>query len=222
MEAMARVMRTYHERWRFRHPTSEDFYAVVAEVAGRDARWFFDQTVERPGILDDEVASVRSERVREPRGFFLEGEAKTTVTTKEARNKEREADEAGGRPWRSTIVVRRRGEVRLPMSLSLEFEGGKSQSMALQEVDLDGARTETLPLLDGRKDGRPWLGRWKRIELTGERRLVSATVDPENRVAIDVNRLNNSRRVEPDGRAAAHWGARWVFWLQQMLATVGL
>jgi hypothetical protein len=59
-EAMARVMRTYHERWRFRHPTSEDFYAVVAEVTGRDARWFFDQAVERPGILDDEVASVRS------------------------------------------------------------------------------------------------------------------------------------------------------------------
>ena len=63
-ETMARVMRTYHERWRFRHPTSEDFYAVVAEVAGRDLRWFFDQAVERPGILDDEVASVRSERVQ--------------------------------------------------------------------------------------------------------------------------------------------------------------
>jgi len=221
-EAMARVMRTYHERWRFRHPASEDFYAVVAEVAGRDARWFFDQAVERPGILDDEVASVRSERVPEPRGVFGEGEGKTTVTTKEARQKEREADKAGGRAWRSTVVVRRRGEVRLPMSLGLEFEGGKSQTMSLQELDFEGAKTEALPLLDGRNGGRPWLGRWKRIELTGERRLVSATVDPENRVAIDVNRLNNSRRVEPDGRAAAHWGARWVFWLQQVLAMVGL
>jgi hypothetical protein len=221
-EAMARVMRTYHERWRFRHPASEDFYAVVAEVAGRDARWFFDQAVERPGILDDEVASVRSERVREPRGVFGEGEGKTTLSTKEARQKEREADEAGGRPWRSTIVVRRRGEVRLPVSLALKFEGGKSQTMSLLDLDFEGARTETMPLLDGQKDGRPWLGRWKRIELTGERRLVSATVDPENRVAIDVNRLNNSRRVEPDGRAAAHWGVRWVFWLQQMLAVVGL
>ena len=37
-----------------------------------------------------------------------------------------------------------------------------------------------------------------------------------------MNRLNNSRRVEPDGRAAAHWGVRWVFWLQQLLAMVGL
>jgi len=221
-EAMARVMRTYHERWRFRHPTSEDFYAVVAEVAGKDARWFFDQAVERPGILDDEVASVRSERVLEPRGVFGEGESKTTITAKEARKKESEADKAGGRPWRSTVVVRRRGEVRLPTSLELQFEGGKSQTVSLQELDFMGGKTETMPLLDGRTDGRPWLGRWKRIEMTGERRLVSATVDPGNRLAIDVNRLNNSRRVEPDGRAAAHWGVRWVFWLQQLLAVVGL
>ena len=108
------------------------------------------------------------------------------------------------------------------MSLSLAFEGGTSQVMSLQEDDLGGAKPETAPLLGGRGEGRPWLGRWKRIEITGERRLVSATVDPENRAAIDVNRLNNSLRVEPDGRAAAHWGARWVFWLQQLLATVGL
>jgi len=221
-EAMARVMRTYHERWRFRHPTSEDFYAVVSEVAGRDARWFFDQTVERPGVLDDEVASVRSERVPEPRGVFGEGDGKKTIATKEAREKERETDKAGGRPWRSTVVVRRRGEVTLPTSLSLEFEGGKSQTMTLQELDFAGAKTESAPLLAARKEDRPWAGRWKRVEITGERRLVSATVDPDNRVAIDVNRLNNSRRVEPDGRAAAHWGARWVFWLQQALAMVGL
>ena len=37
-ETMARVMRTYHERWRFRHPGSRDFYAVASEVAGRDGR----------------------------------------------------------------------------------------------------------------------------------------------------------------------------------------
>ena len=29
-ETMARVLRTYHERWRFRHPSSDDFYAVAA------------------------------------------------------------------------------------------------------------------------------------------------------------------------------------------------
>jgi len=221
-ETMARVMRTYHERFRFRHPSSDDFYAVATEVAGKDLRPFFEQTVERPGILDDEVASATSERVREPSGVFGEGAGTKTVSMKEARKKDREADEAGGRPWRTTVVVRRRGEVVLPTALKLEYEGGKAQTITLLEREYEGASAEKAAVLSEPKAVEPWLGRWKRIELIGEQRLVAATLDPEDRLAIDVNRLNNSRRVEPDGRAAAHWGARWIFWLQQLLAVVGL
>ena len=143
---MARVMRTYHERWRFRHPRSEDFYDVVAEVAGPHRRAYFERTVERPGVLDDEVASVKSEQVREPRGVFGEGEKKATVTTKEARRKEEKADEAGGRPWRTTVVVRRRGELSLPTSLRLEYEGGKAQTVALREHEPGGSELETASL----------------------------------------------------------------------------
>ena len=58
-ETMARVLRTYHERWRFRHPSSEDFYDVVGEVAGPLRRSYFERTVERPGILDDEAPASR-------------------------------------------------------------------------------------------------------------------------------------------------------------------
>ena len=221
-ETMARVMRTYHERWRFRHPSSDDFYAVVSEVTGRDYRAFFEQTVERPGILDDEVASVRSERVKEPTGVFGDGDGRKTVSQKEARKKESEADKAGSRPWLSTIVVRRRGAVVLPTSLKLEFEGGKTRTISLLQRERPGGDVETPPLLDDASAGASWLGPWKKIELTSEKRLAAATIDPEDKLAIDVNRLNNAKRVEPDGRAAAHWGVRWVFWLQQVLAMVGL
>jgi hypothetical protein len=221
-ETMARVMRTYHERWRFRHPSSDDFYDVVAEVAGEARRAFFERTVERPGILDDEVASVTSERVREPAGVFGEGDRRTTVTTKEARRREKGADGAVRRPWRTTVVVRRRGELALPTVLKLEYEGGKTQTIALRERDRGGLELETAPLVAPAEAAEPWVGRWKRLELTGDHGLVSATLDPADRLVLDVNRLNNSRRVEPDGRAAAHWGARWVFWLQQALALVGL
>jgi hypothetical protein len=221
-ETMARVMRTYHERFRFRHPSSDDFYAVAAEVAGKDLRPFFDQTVERPGILDDEVASVKSERVREPGGVFGEGPGKKTVDMKDARKREQEKDKAGGRPWRTTVVVRRRGEVVLPTALKLEYEGGKTQAITLLEREYEGASAEGAALLVEPRAVEPWLGRWKRIETTGQHRLVSATLDPEDRLVIDVNRLNNAQRVEPDSRASAHWGARWVFWLQQLLAMAGL
>ena len=65
-QTMARVMRTYHERWRFRHPRSEDFFALVNEVTGQDWSWFFDQVVRGTDILDYEIGSATSEPVLRP------------------------------------------------------------------------------------------------------------------------------------------------------------
>ena len=59
-------------------------------------------------------------------------------------------------------------------------------------------------------------------EVTGPHPLLAAVIDPDERLLLDVNRLNNSRRVRPDGRTAAYWGARWTFWLQMALSFVGL
>ncbi len=219
-QTFARAMRTYHERYRFGHPSSEDFYAVVSEVAGRDMSGFFAQTTERPGILDYEVSLVKSEQVDEPRGVFGTGDARTSVTKKQAREKEKQADVAGGRPWRSTVMVRRRGEVSLPVSLRLDYEGGSTQMLEL--VEREAASVEQAGMLQSAPASEPWRGRFKKLELLSEHKLVSATVDPEQALVLDVNRLNNARRAEPDGRAAARWGARLVFWMQQVLALAGL
>jgi len=221
-EAVARAMRTYHERYRFGHPSSEDFYAVVSEVAGRDMSGFFAQTTERPGVLDYEVSLVRSEQADEPRGVFGTGDARSSVTKKQAREKERQADKAGARPWRSTVMVRRRGEVTLPVSLRLDYEAATTQTLELAEREGAGANVEQAGILADAPASEPWRGRFKRLELTSEHRLVSATVDPESQLKLDVNRLNNARRSQPDGRAAARWGSRLMFWLQQVLALAGL
>ena len=220
-ETLARAMRTYHERYRFRHPSSDDFYAVVSEVAGRDLSGFFAQTTERPGILDDEVSSVASDEAAEPQGVFGEGDKRKIVTKGEATAKEKQA--AGRRPWHTTVMVRRRGEVVLPTSLRLDYEGGASQTLPLLEAVPAKGAVEGTPLASGATTaGEPWRGRFKRIELTGPHRLVSATIDPDDRLLIDVNRLNNSRRAEPDPRAANRLGTRLVFWLQQLVALAGL
>lgn len=221
---MARVMRTYHERFRFRHPSSEDFYAVVDEIAGRDMRGFFAQAVERPGVLDDEIAAITSARVEPPRGVFGEGPARRTISAREAREQAREKDAAGGRLWRSTVLVRRRGEVVLPATLRLEFEGGDAQVMALAEGEppAGSVDVERAGLLPGGAGGEPWRGRFKRLEVVTPKRLLAARLDPEGRHELDVNRLNDARRVEPDPRAATTWSARLVFWMQQMLALAGL
>ncbi|HET9369330.1 MAG TPA: M1 family aminopeptidase, partial [Vicinamibacterales bacterium] len=60
-QTMARAMRSYFERWRFRHPHSDDFYAAIEESAGQDLSRFFEQLVESPDTLDYEVDDVRIE-----------------------------------------------------------------------------------------------------------------------------------------------------------------
>ncbi|HSL23526.1 MAG TPA: M1 family metallopeptidase [Vicinamibacterales bacterium] len=193
-QTMARLMRTYHERWRYRHPRSEDFFAVANEVSGRDLTWYFDQTVGGTGVLDYAIASVTSAQRAEPIGTFDGKAGKHTVKMDDARRRERERTD---RPYESTVVVQRKGEIVFPVEIALRYEGGRT-------------------------DRRRWDGRdrWLKIRTTSPERLSSADVDPDRRVLLDVDWLNNARRVESDRRAATKWSSRLMFWVQNLVATM--
>ena len=49
---LQRIMSTYFERYKFRHPTPEDFFAVVNEVSGQDMTWFFEQVYRSSNEFD--------------------------------------------------------------------------------------------------------------------------------------------------------------------------
>ena len=65
-------------------------------------------------------------------------------------------------------------------------------------------------------------GTWKELTRRGPHRLLSAEIDPEHRITLEVSRLNSARRAVPSARVAAAWSARWMFWVQNLLAGVGL
>jgi hypothetical protein len=194
-ETMARVMRTYHERWRFRHPSSEDFFAVASEVSGRDLGEFFRQTVLAGELLDYEVAQLESKPVRDPRGVLDRDGTRVTVGDEDqgvlASAKKPSA-------YQSKVLVRRRGEVTVPVTVAFQFEG-----QPLERVSWDGR------------------DRWKRYEFVRPQRLLWALVDPDRKLALDLSRLNDGRRLEPDPRPAAKWTARFLFFVQNLLALVG-
>jgi hypothetical protein len=58
---MARVMREYHRKWRYRHPASQDFFDTVNQVTGQDFAWFFDQFVKGVESLDYEIAEIKND-----------------------------------------------------------------------------------------------------------------------------------------------------------------
>ena len=106
-------------------------------------------TVERPGILDDEVASRdRSERVaraaRRLRGGRRAGPPSPRRRRAGRRRRPtRRGAGPGARPWSCG------GAARSPCrpSLKLEYEGGKTQTIALRERERGGSDLETAPLL---------------------------------------------------------------------------
>jgi hypothetical protein len=110
---------------------------------------------------------------------------------------ERQTVERGERQagWESEVVVRRLGGVTLPVFTDLVFADGQRARL--------------------RWDGRE---RWVRFRVVGPR-LAWAEVDPDHTLLLDVDRLNNSRRVEPDRRASRRWAQRLRFWIQNILET---
>jgi len=192
-ETMVKVLRTYARRFRFRHPTNEDFLATVDEVTGGGWRWFFAETFDSAELCDYAV-EVKNEPVRKPAGFFP-GKDGTLAYQAAPKEKERAKGDPDAERFESRVTILRHGEVRMPVELRVEFK-------------------------DGRVVSERWNGRdrWYRFRYEGTK-VVRATVDPGRKIAIDVDPANNDWMADkgPARRAASKWAARYLFWLQNLL-----
>lgn len=70
-ETMLRIMRSFHMRFRYKHPKTSDFMAVVNGVTGRDLGWFFKELFSNTLNFDYGICSLRSEESKRfVRGVF--------------------------------------------------------------------------------------------------------------------------------------------------------
>jgi hypothetical protein len=183
-DTLRRIMSTYFDRWKFRHPRPEDFFAVVNEISGQDLTWFFDQVHRSANVFDYGVERFES-GAPEVRGFAATGAAPAYDEHKPAGT------------FRTVVVVRRYGEAIFPVDVLTTFEHGE----AIRE----------------RWDGRD---RWRAYTYDRPARAVSAAVDPDRVLLLDVNYTNNSRTLVPTAdEAAGKWSLAWMVWLQDLLLT---
>ncbi len=66
-------------------------------------------------------------------------------------------------------------------------------------------------------DGR----RWARFDFTRPAKAVSAALDPEQKILLDTNKLNDSRTTMADGSASRRWSADAASLLQVFYALMG-
>jgi hypothetical protein len=122
-DTLQRIMRTYFERWKFRHPRPDDFFAIVNEVSGRDMTWFFDQVHRSSNVFDYAVERLDSDRVH--RRGFADGVDGDPVYQ----------DVAAPDRYRTTVVVRRLGAAIFPVDVLVTFENGEEVRERWDGVD---------------------------------------------------------------------------------------
>ena len=104
-DTLEKALRTYFMRYRFTHPTKEDFLKTIEEVAGRDLRWYFNQAVYGTQVFDYEVWHIRSEPVNWYEKHLKEKKGETT--------------------YESTVMIHRKGDFIFPVDVEVKFENGE-------------------------------------------------------------------------------------------------
>jgi len=194
-DVMARVMRTYQQEWRYRHPSTQDFIAVVNQVSGRNMDGFFQQFFYGSGLADYAVASIWNEPLHGKTGIYDEGGKKVYYSRQSAVQAYQKSSD---KKYRSTVIVRRLGTAEAPVDIDVSFENGK--------------------VAHEHWDGRY---RWTKFTYDGPGKVVSAVVDPARKLVVDANYTNNSLTVKAHRLFAVKWYIRWIFWIENLFFAAG-
>lgn len=212
---MNEAMRNWFMRYRFTHPTTEDFLHTIEEAAIKHGsatatgytpnapgsgtalspassqglpaalqglnvapagmtfttstlRQFFNQAVYGTQVLDYSIDSISSDKAQ----WWLP-----------------ESSKYGGREaaqYRDTVVVRRKGDFILPVTVEMVFDDGTRVREQWDGVD-----------------------RWTRFTYMRNARIISAEVDPDHLVLMDRDFFNNSITTQgsklPERKVSAIW-----------------
>lgn len=185
-------LRLYYQRFAFKHPRTGDFIATLSEAAGQDLNPFFDTWLKSTRTLDYKVRKIQSERVDPDTGWFKDKQGE--LRFRSDGEWEEKGSAAKKRPdkardekvsYLTTLIIQREGAAMLPLEFVVEFGDGSK--------------------VTGVWDGA---GAWKKFEWTRscERkktegcRYRSVKLDPERKLTVDLDRLNNGKQRKGDSR----------------------
>jgi hypothetical protein len=182
-ETMARGLRSYFEKYRFRHPTGSDLVETLSETAGRDLGPFFGQAIGGDAVADWAVLSVRHRRPLPAGGHRWDGTAWVEVEKGDTTEADRE-----GEAWVVDLRLARRGDFVGPVDVELEWS-------------------------DGTTERRTWHSesRWVEWRIEGPNRLEQVVIDPDLVWALETRRADNYWRGRPAGFDHPLWWVRGAF-----------
>jgi hypothetical protein len=100
-----RGLHEYFERYKFKHPTPQEFTDSMNQSLGEDLDWYWQQAIYGTEVLDYRILRAGSERLD---WYSKEPEKKGTTI------------------YHSEVIVHRRGTFELPVTLEVKFDDGST------------------------------------------------------------------------------------------------
>jgi hypothetical protein len=106
-DTMTKAMHVYFMKYRFTHPTKEDFLKTIEEVSGRDLRWYFNQAIYGTPVMDYKVLRIDSVPVN-----WYEQKKNAGKYDKDT-------------VYRSYVWLQRKEDFVMPVEVEIKFENGE-------------------------------------------------------------------------------------------------
>jgi len=104
---LQKALHAYFMKYRFTHPTQEDFLRTVNEVAGQDLGWYWQQAVYGTQVLDYKVRRADSIRV-------------------DWANKDAPDEKKGETLYETQVLLQRLGDFIFPVVAQVTFDNGET------------------------------------------------------------------------------------------------
>lgn len=196
-DVMDEIMKTYFDRWSFKHPCANDFIAIVNEVVkkrlgekfGKNMDWFFDQVLYGTDICDYKLAGIWINKIARPAGVY------DSLGVKKYYDKNIPEETV----YKSRVIVYRLGEITMPQELLVHFN-------------------------DGRDSLLTWNGKDRsfRAEFKGKHWVKWAKIDPDNKILMDVNLNNNSYTTKPEVTVYRKYTVKFIFWVESLMTSLSM
>jgi hypothetical protein len=196
-DTMDEVFREYYRQWAFRHPSGKDFIAVFNKVVPEKHGDKFGTDLNwffDQTAYGTGICDYKVNRfVNRPQ---LDFEGVTREGDSLAFKKNNIKDDT---IYTANVELERLGEVMLPVDVLIHFNNGDQV-------------TETW-------DGK---SRYKDFKYTGARKVDWVKIDPEYKIKMDVNYINNSKTAEPDTKPVRRYANKLISLMQFFINIISL
>jgi len=194
-ETIDKVFRRYYDEWGFDHPTRSDFVDITNEVVTEIYGDRFGEDMNwffNQTLYGTGICDYKVDGISNSKIRSFKGIIKSDT------GMVLQADLTDGDTiFHSVVRLQRLGEIMLPVELLVHFESGDEIS-----EQWDGKAT------------------YKDFEYWGSDEILWATIDPDFKIAMDVNLINNSYTREPDNVPVKRFMRKFVTIMQFLILSV--